>query len=116
MATMHLTLRLHPHHAAITVQGSLPADGVHQLIDVFALVPDEHALVLDIGEVSAADDDALVALREEIGRRVGPTVMAIDSTQVEVAVRLVMNELDTVSTFADGLPRALAHLDALLPR
>lgn len=113
---MHLTLRLHPHHAAITVQGVVAGAGVHQLVDVFAMVPDEHALVLDISGVTEIDDNAVADLREEVGRRCGPTVVAIDSTVVEVAVRLVMNELDLVSTFVDGVPQALEHIEALLPR
>ena len=113
---MHLTLRLHPHHAVVTVQGAVTDDGVHQVVDAFSMAPDDHPMVLDLVEVVDIDDEAVVELRREIARRSAATVVAIDSTQVEVAVRLVMNELDTVCTFVDGLPLALEHLDALLPR
>lgn len=107
VARMNLSLHHHTVFSTISIEGRLAGSNVDGAIDMFAMVPIDQNLIVDLSAVTAIDAAVASALHDELRSRACDASVVLVVSDIDVIVQLVMQNVDhftqLVRTRADAV-------------
>lgn len=96
---MNLSLHHHTAFSTISIEGRLAGTNVEGAIDMFAMVPIDQNLIVDLSAVTAIDGAVASALHDELRPRAFDASVVIVVSDIDVTVQLVMHNVDHFTQF-----------------
>lgn len=110
---MHMALHHHPTFSIVSADGALTASDGNGLADLLCMVPPDHALVLDLLAATGIDADTARLLADEFRRRAPEAPLAVVIDDPDVALVLVLHDVDRWAAFVRDRDDAVSVVTGL---